>query len=128
MNKPREFWIAQGSHVDIVCQNEQHAKDLGWSKSYIHTIEKSAYDYYKDHAEMLKAELDKANKKLSWYESGNIHTCNYQCERPLCVQRRKIDELEKEKEEFYHEYRKSFDSETKKLREEILKLKNLENK
>ena len=43
-SKAREFWIAQGSHADIVTYSEKQAKDLGWSKEPIHVIEKSAYD------------------------------------------------------------------------------------
>lgn len=35
----KEFWIAQGSHADIVCYSETQAKLLGWSKPYIHVKE-----------------------------------------------------------------------------------------
>lgn len=37
--KPREFWIAQGSHADIVCYTEDQAKKLGWSIPFIHVSE-----------------------------------------------------------------------------------------
>lgn len=57
---PQEFWIAQGSHADIVTYSENQAKDLGWSKEPIHVIEKSAYDKA---VEALK-EAQKENEKL----------------------------------------------------------------
>lgn len=56
--KPREFWIAQGSHADIVCYSEKEAKELEWEKNHIHVIEKSAYD---------------AQRK-AWYEERKLNS------------------------------------------------------
>ena len=40
----------------------------------------------------LEAQLAEANKKLSWYQSGEIHTCHAECQRPFCVLHRQLEE------------------------------------
>ena len=39
----------------------------------------------------LKQQLAEANKKLSWYQSGEIHTCHAECQRPFCVLHRQLE-------------------------------------
>lgn len=39
------------------------------------------------------AEIEQLKKRISWLESGSIHTCHAECTRLMCVQRREITEL-----------------------------------
>lgn len=39
------------------------------------------------------AEIAALKDKLSWYQSGDIHTCHDQCERPMCVMGRENESL-----------------------------------
>ncbi len=41
--------------------------------------------------QFLKQQLAEANKKLSWYQSGEIHTCHAECQRPFCVLHRQLE-------------------------------------
>lgn len=43
----------------------------------------------------LEAQLAEANKKLGWYQSGEIHTCHADCQRPFCVLHRQLEKAEK---------------------------------
>ena len=39
------------------------------------------------------AEIEQLKKRISWLESGSIHTCHAECEKPLCVANREIERL-----------------------------------
>ena len=47
----------------------------------------------------LKQGIEKLKKRISWFESGSIHTCHAECEKPLCVANREIDKLKLENAE-----------------------------
>ena len=47
----------------------------------------------------LKQDIEKLKKRISWFESGSIHTCHAECEKPLCVANREIDKLKLENAE-----------------------------
>lgn len=51
----------------------------------------------------VKAQLAEANKKLSWYQSGEIHTCHADCQRPFCVLHRQLESA-RGVIEFYGDY------------------------
>lgn len=42
------------------------------------------------------AEIQQLKKRISWLESGSIHTCHAECEKPLCVANREIERLRAE--------------------------------
>ena len=68
VKKPREFWIAQGSHADIVLYSEEEAIRLGWSKPYINVIEKLP-----DHVMVSRCQLELAWKKHFTDYAGPIY-------------------------------------------------------
>lgn len=39
------------------------------------------------------AEIEQLKKRISWLESGSIHTCHAECEKPLCVANREVERL-----------------------------------
>ena len=47
-----------------------------------------------EHYDRLRTKYEELEKKLRWYESGHIHTCHSECQRPLCIFGRRIDALE----------------------------------
>lgn len=51
----------------------------------------TAKDIYQFRIASLEAQLAEANKKLSWYQSGEIHTCHADCQRPFCVLHRQLE-------------------------------------
>lgn len=50
-------------------------------------------DWIKNIASDLLAELDRVRRELSWYESGTIHTCHSECQKPICIVSRERDQL-----------------------------------
>ena len=53
----KQFWIAQGSHADIVCYTEKQAIDLEWTKPYIHVIDYDSYQKLKEESLKLRDRL-----------------------------------------------------------------------
>lgn len=51
----------------------------------------TAKDIYQIRIASLEAQLAEANKKLSWYQSGEIHTCHAECQRPFCVLHKQLE-------------------------------------
>lgn len=49
------------------------------------------------------AEIEQLKKRISWLESGSIHTCHAECEKPLCVANREIEKLQLENAELKEE-------------------------
>ena len=43
-----------------------------------------------------EAEIEQLKKRISWLESGSIHTCHAECEKPLCVANREIERMKAE--------------------------------
>ena len=78
-------------------------------KNAVEVVEASAYDALKAELEILKSKAsqfestlketmkarDKAEEELSWYKSGDVHSCHANCQKPGCVQRRRLEEAEK---------------------------------
>ena len=46
--------------------------------------------------EAKETEIEQLKKRISWLESGSIHTCHAECEKPLCVANREIERLRAE--------------------------------
>lgn len=68
----------------------------------------TAKDIYQFRIASLEAQLAEANKKLSWYQSGEIHTCHAECQRPFCVLHRQLEKADKVIH-FTHTHLKSMD-------------------
>ena len=43
--------------------------------------------------QLAQREIEQLKKRISWLESGSIHTCHAECEKPLCVANREIEKL-----------------------------------
>jgi len=54
---------------------------------------------YKHVNSCLMAEITNLKKRNGWLESGFIHTCHDDCQRPLCLANREIDKLKLENAE-----------------------------
>lgn len=48
-------------------------------------------------------EIADLKKRISWLESGLIHTCHAECKKPLCVANREIERLKAENERLYYD-------------------------
>jgi predicted nuclease with TOPRIM domain len=53
-----------------------------------------------DFARQLERELAVANERIANLEAGSIHSCHDHCQRVECVLRRRVAELEKERDEY----------------------------
>jgi hypothetical protein len=53
-----------------------------------------------DFARQLERELAVANERIANLEASTIHSCHDQCQRVECVLRRKLAEVEKERDEY----------------------------
>lgn len=58
MDRPvKEYYIAHGSHADVVCYTEQEAINLKWENKYTHVIEYSAFYQLKKSYDELRKQL-----------------------------------------------------------------------
>ncbi len=44
------------------------------------------------------AEITALKKRIAWLESGDIHTCHDECQKPACIQRRRAEAAEAERD------------------------------
>jgi septal ring factor EnvC (AmiA/AmiB activator) len=63
-------------------------------------LKKDVHGPLTDFARQLEAELAQANERIANLEAGSIHSCHDQCQRVECVLRRRVAELEQERDEY----------------------------
>lgn len=80
------------THPKILTPGEV-AGELELMESHPSLAEHSVRELCASH-EALRVERDGLAKRLAWYESGDVHTCHDECERPQCVQYRRLTRYE----------------------------------
>lgn len=93
--------LVNANHLDSIDRIKNYNRAEGWDACLEH-LSKNESDYENRLAleeytvntfEAKETEIQQLKKRISWLESGSIHTCHAECEKPLCVANREIDKL-----------------------------------
>ena len=88
--------------IDLITQlkdAQAEIKNLKTFNTEFTRVDKISWGDLFNEITQLKQDIEKLKKRISWLESGSIHTCHAECEKPLCVANREIEKLQLENAE-----------------------------